>query len=847
MNIYSEFCKVNASHPLKTAASKRFADGRLETCTYGEMTEKISRYAEELVRAGLTGGDRIAILSEGMPEWPAAFLAVCRISCTAVLIDVSLNAPEILDLIERSDVRAIFISAACKAKFEDLSMLRLPVFDIYSGQLCDGPERVPADLPATADKDEEVAAILFSSGTTRRAAGVMHRHDALIETTRMTLKVQGLGSDDRYLAIIPDSHIYGVICLVLGPILSGADVRYIDGISSDAVFNAFSDYHPTVLPAVPKVYELFMTGIMRKINANVFTKAMFAVFFPICLKIRRKNGSLPGKKIFAEVHRGFGGSLKYLCSAGAPLKREIAEFYYGLGFDIIITYGATETNIPTIGNVPGRLTTDSCGSPYPGIEAEISASGELLIRSPYRMKGYFRDEEATKAALTEDGWFRTGDLARVNDKGFYQITGRCKENIVLDSGKKVAPDDIEEQYSGIDGVKEFAVCGVPAEGADYDDVHAFIVPSQDTESSRILIRERFRQAGSRLPSYMKIDNLHFVDRILRTSLQKPKRYLLRKSALDERVSENAPAYRGPSHNDDRFTVAAKIIAAAAHVDAGRITEETKIPGDLAIDSIEMIDIALQMEETFGVDIEPYFSRDMTVGSLLEAIEGKSVIKSDCTEYPLEKRGWDRFLFSAARGLARLLYRIRCTGIGNLNIETGFILCANHVTNLDFLFLAAVLPKGRCEKICCMAKKELFKDSFFSRSLVRAAGMVPIDRSGLNLRALSALDEKLRENWCVFIHPEGTRSADGVFRNIRNGAAALAIEAQVPVVTAYIDGVYDIFPRSIKLPRLFDWKHCRRYRINIIFGRSIPSAGADVEILTEEIRSAILDLAQQAGR
>ena len=265
----------------------------------------------------------------------------------------------------------------------------------------------------------------------------MHTHDSLIKTTQMTLNVQELVETDRYLAIIPNSHIYGVICLVLGPHIIGADVHYIETLGAEAILKAFKEYKPTVLSAVPKVYELFMAQILRKINENPVTALMFKTFYPICEKARRKNGKLLGKKIFKSIHNGFGGSLRVLCSAGAPIKKEVADFYYAAGFNIMITYGASETNIPTIGNTPEDITTDTCGVPYPAISLKISDEGEMLIKSPYMMVGYFRDEEATKEAFDKDGWFKTGDLGSIDEKGHVHVTGRLKENIVLATGKKI--------------------------------------------------------------------------------------------------------------------------------------------------------------------------------------------------------------------------------------------------------------------------------------------------------------------------------------------------------------------------------------------------------------------------
>ncbi len=850
MNIYEEYRKVNDIHPDKLAMSKRFSDGRLISYTYEEMTEKVDKYADALVNAGLTEGDRIAFVSEGCPEWTVAFLAVAKINCTSVLIDASLSGGELISCIEFSDVRAVFASENGFKKIFCGNGFPFPVFNIFTGKTFDGSlTEVSKDLPETPDKDPSVATIIFSSGTTRKAAGIMHYHDTLINTTRMTLTAQKLRAEDRYLAIIPNSHIYGVICLVLGPILSGADIRYIDGLSADAILGAFGEYHPTVFPAVPKVYELFMTQVMKKINSKAFTKAMFKVFFPICLKRRYKTGSLLGKKIFKSIHDGFGGSLEFLCSAGAPLKKEVAEFFYGTGFNIIITYGASETNIPTIGNKPERLTTDTCGTPYPDIQVRISDSGELLVKSPYIMKGYFRNEEATREAFDADGWFMTGDLAKVDADGFYSITGRSKENIVFASGKKATPEDIEEKYSGVEGVKDFVISGVPAENADYDEVHAFIVPENDNASVKNQIKESFRKIGSALPSYMKITGYHFVDGIEKTSLQKPKRYLLKSLAINER---KFGVKKQPAKTDAVNDVLGRVIEIISEISGAgteEITESTRVFESLNIDSLSSINLAIQLEDCFGVDIEPYYSDGMTVSDIVSAVNGTAQAKNtsakDDTSYPIEKNSHDYYRYRFFRNLANIVYRIRIYGYEGLPRDKGYIICANHVSKIDMLYIAFNFSKDRYKRFCCMAKKELFRNDPFSKMLIKSTGMVPVDRSGMNMKTMDSLKAKLSEGWCVVIHPEGTRSEDGIFRTMKNGASVLAQATGAPIVPAYIDGSYEILPKNKKMISFFDWKHLKKHRVNVLFGDIIESKNKTADELTQAVQSSILELQDKA--
>lgn len=852
MNIYESVYQQNISHPNKRAMSITMNNGDKRVYTYGEMLARVELYSQKLTAAGVKPGDRVAFASEGCPEWTIAFLAVGKLRCTAALLDASLTAAELNDFIVQSDVRAAFFSPKTAEKFTEIPSYRFPVFNVLDCTVLAGyPDAVSSELPATPDPDEEIACIIFSSGTTRKAAGIMHNHDNLINTTRMTLDVQGLTSEGRYLAIIPNSHIYGVICLVLGPALAGADVHYIESISADAVLGAFAEYHPTVLPAVPKVYELFMTQIMRKIKQNPVTAAMFKIFFPICLKLRRKNGSLLGKKLFKSIHEGFGGSLEFLCSAGAPLSQEVAEFYYGTGFNIIITYGASETNIPTIGNVPDDLHTDSCGKPYPPVSVKFNDAGEILIQSPYMMKGYFRDEASTKAAFTEDGWFKTGDLGEQDAQGNIRITGRSKENIVLASGKKVTPDDLEEKYSDLQGVKEFVICGVPHEGADYDEIHAFVIPEGTTQADKDAIRNEIREKGAQLIQNMRVSTTHFVAEIPRTSLQKPKRYLLKQAAMRERTEGEQDLTPTAVSSEDMLSQVIRIVAKIANTSPESITPDTKIFAELSVDSLSSINLALELEDLYKVNIERFYCDNMTVSDVVNALQNKGTpqkaIGQDNVDYPQTKSNGDYYTYTFFRNAARFVYKLSIHGKENIPTNHGFIICANHVSKIDYLYISSAFSKERYKTLCCMAKKELFRNDPFSRKLIKSAGMVPVDRSGINMKTMDSLKAKLHENWGVVIHPEGTRSADGIFREMKSGAAVLAIDAGVPIVPAYISGAYEVLPRDRKVMRFFDWKHMKKFPIDVTFGEAIPADGKDVAELTEEVQNAILELQAKAKK
>ena len=467
------------------------------------------------------------------------------------------------------------------------------------------------------------------------------------------------------------------------------------------------------------------------------------------------------------------------------------------------------------------------------------------------MKGYFRDEAATKAAFTEDGYFMTGDLGERDANGYIRVTGRSKENIVLASGKKIAPDDLEEKYADLRGVKEFVICGVPQENTDYDEIHAFVVPEGITQEDRDAIKAQILEKGSKLIQNMRISTTHFVSEIPRTSLQKPKRYLLKQQALKERETGVTEEASTASEEDNMTARVISVVAKVANAEAKDITPKTRIFSELSIDSLSAINLALELEDIYHVNIEDYYSDDMTVGDIVLALQNKAAKKKQIGKsnvvYPLKKSDSDYHTYAFFRNMAQFCYHVDIHDADNIPTDQGFIICANHVSKIDYLYLAAAFPKERFKKLCCMAKKELFRNDAFSRKLIKTAGMVPVDRSGINMQTMNSLCDKLRQNWGVIIHPEGTRSEDGVFREIKSGASVLAINAGVPIVPAFIRGAYEVFPKGRKTMKVFDWKHMKKFQIDVTFGKPIFPENKEISELTKEVQDAIAALQEKSKK
>lgn len=846
MGIYSVIRKTNEKNKDKVAVSITMDNGAQREFTYETLFSKCETYFNELKGCGVEKGDRVVIVADNSPEWNIAYLAIMKMKCTAVLIDASLTKEDILSLIYKSDARCVFTCDKIIDKLKSIPSINIPFLNIMDDgkPFRESIKVISKEVPKTIDGDEEVALIIYSSGTTKSASGIMHTHSAMIETIKVTAKENNLTCNERILSILPNSHIYGVVTALLGSMMLGASLHYIESINSEVLLSAFKNFKPTVFPCVPKVYDLFEKQIVKKINSKKATKYIFKMLFPICNVVRKNTNINLGKIIFKSIHKGFGGNLRLMTSAGAPLDENVAQFYYGTGFNMLITYGLTETNIPVIGNRGKKLMMDSCGKPYPNIHIKLAnkdenGAGEIYVKSPYVMKGYFRDEEANKQAFDGE-WFKTGDIAVLDSKENIKIVGRSKENIVLATGKKVTPDDIESKYGRIRGVKEFVIAGVPVHNTDYDEVHAFIVKESLSISSEDILKE-IQNKGSELSLYMKIAKVHFLDEIPKTSLQKPKRYLLKKYALEDIKDIEINKEEKIVHKNIADELV-DIIVRVGNLDRAVVGKDSKIFTELGVDSLGAIELSVQVQEKWGVIIDNILNENTTINEIALFIKTPNKEKVSLSKvYINRKKDFHYRVFRFHCVLAHFLYRIKVKNHHNIPSDSGYIICSNHVSNIDYLWLAIKFKREQFLKFSCMAKKELFNNTFLSKLLIDTCGMVPVERGGINSEVIKCCKKQLNNKWGLLIHPEGTRSSNGKLGQFKKGAATIAKEANVPIIPAYIKGAYEVYPRGNKIPKLFNWKKLKRYNIEVVYGEPIYPNNLSAEEITKLVESSILKL------
>ncbi|MEX0856414.1 MAG: long-chain fatty acid--CoA ligase [Gemmatimonadota bacterium] len=459
-------------------ALRSMATGTWEGVSFAEVGERVRRVAAALGASGLRRGDRAALLSPNRPEWAYADYGCLATGVIDIPIYVSLTAEQIGYILKNCGARLLFVAdAELLGKVEEIrascpALERIVVFD-PPAELPDetmgwdeflAVEERGAELPSEADfraeartaRPSDAATILYTSGTTGDPKGVVLTHNNLFSNVQAGLRVIPTDESDSTLSFLPLSHVFQrmVDYLLFG---SGASISY--GRSIDTVGDDLKAVRPTVVVSVPRLYEKVYARITEASGIRgtlvAWATKVGARWADATLAGRRPGPrtsiqyALARRLVFSKVAAGVGGRLKHFVSGGAPLSPEINKFFFSAGILILEGYGLTETspvtNVNSPLDFPKNFRIGTVGKPVPGTEIRIAQDGEILVRGPQVMQGYYENPEATREAMTEDGWFHTGDVGEIDADGFLRITDRKKDIIVTAGGKNVAPQPIENR------------------------------------------------------------------------------------------------------------------------------------------------------------------------------------------------------------------------------------------------------------------------------------------------------------------------------------------------------------------------------------------------------------------
>ncbi|HKJ84571.1 MAG TPA: AMP-binding protein, partial [Spirochaetia bacterium] len=408
--------------------------------TYGEIGECLRALRSELTSGGIEPGSRVALLGENKPEWGIAYLAVTSMAAVIVPILPDFSGEEVTSIIEHSGAQALIVSKSLEGKVGEVKDLgvRLTLEDI--GQM---RQDVSADQEYRSPEESDLAAILYTSGTTGRPKGVMLSHRNIVQNVIGSRSLVEITPGDRFLSILPLAHTYECTIGFLIPFSAGASVTYLGKPPVlSALLPALSEVRPTMMVSVPLIMEKLYDSRIRSIfTRNLVTRALRRIG-----PLRRLIHRAAGRRVFET----FGGALHFYGIGGAPLSPDAERFLREARFPYAIGYGLTETSPLVAGTDAANTKFRSTGPPIRGVEIRLdphsgdSEQGEILVRGPNVMQGYYRDEDATREVLSDDGWFRTGDLGSRDKDGYLSIRGRLKNMIVGPGGENIYPGDIEE-------------------------------------------------------------------------------------------------------------------------------------------------------------------------------------------------------------------------------------------------------------------------------------------------------------------------------------------------------------------------------------------------------------------
>lgn len=414
-----------------------------ESLTYRDFAERVDSVVEMLYDAGIKPGDKVALLCRNMPNWSVGYFAAVSQGMVIVPILTGFSPEELGKIIEHSDAKALLVSDRLfgnvpNETVEKLDIvIRMVTLTVVRQTLTDQPRVDPYKA-----KPEDLAAIIYTSGTTSAPKGVMLTHGNLTWQVKMGYDLFPINRNDVFMSILPLPHTYECSIGMLYPFSRGSSVVYFDKPPTvTLLLPALRQIRPTIMLVVPLIIEkMFRAQVAAPFNRGKYKKRFYSIAM-----FRKLVHRTAGKRL----NKIFGGRLRFFGIGGAKLESETERFLQEAKFPYSIGYGLTETAPLIAGAVPGKVTFQSSGPVLKDIEARIenvdpkTGEGEIVVNSPSTMKGYYKNPEATKAVFTSDGWFRTKDLGRFDEKGNLYILGRLDSMIVGAGGENIYPEEIE--------------------------------------------------------------------------------------------------------------------------------------------------------------------------------------------------------------------------------------------------------------------------------------------------------------------------------------------------------------------------------------------------------------------
>jgi long-chain acyl-CoA synthetase len=867
--ILARIQEAASRYPDKVAVQMKAGD-RYQQYTYRDLIRSVASVARSLSTNGINKGDRIGLFSENRPEWMIAYLAVVSQGAIIVPMDAQLMEKEVALLLASSGTKAVFVSAACKQRLAQIQPPMIISFDPgddipFSRMIASNPD---AALPL-AHAATDPAALLYTSGTTGDPKGVMLSHGNLASNLASVIRLKIIEHEDNLLCLLPLHHTYPAMACMLLPLALGGQVTILNSLKGPDILSCMQEAGVTAIVGVPQLFTALRNTIFDGIRKKPgIIRALIKLLIALNRLLQKTAGHNVGRSLFGAVHAKFGPKFRLFASGGARLDPDVYRDMTDLGFTIIEGYGLTETSPVSTFNPISKQKAGSIGIPIPDVEVRIvnpdeQGMGEIAIRGPNVMLGYYNKPQETEEVL-RDGWFFTGDLGYRDKDGYFFITGRSKEMIVLATGKKIFPDELEKFYKQISSIKE--ICLIQGERG----IEAAVVPDFDylkkmnLSNSRETIAFEIEDLAKDLPPYKRITGLKiFKDPLPATRLGKLKRSKVRDMYL--KTGERAEK---PVAGDDRdllaTPVAKKFLACIEPFSAKKnIAPDDNLELDLGLDSLTRVELVVSIEQSFGISLpESFGSEIFTVKDAVIRIQellASGPLKAGgrvrmswaeilAQEPAAEARESIRLEFgpiiTAIRCMVLLLLtvmmkacgRLSTAGIENLPEKGPFIIAPNHLSLADAPSIAAAISWKTSSQLFSLGATEFFGGPVISK-LSRIFHVIPVDMETRLYNALQLSAYVLRHGKNLLVFPEGSRSRDGSIKEFKKGVGIISKELNIPIVPVAISGTYAMLPSG----RLFP----KPAKIRVTFGKPVHPDEKDYDEIVKSLYGEVVEMLERS--
>ena len=823
----------------------RQPSGQKTSMTYRELRDSSHRAALLLLSRGVKPGDRVLLIGENSPDWVLAYFAIVCAGAVAVPLDHLISADELAPICAIAQPTAALRSSAAANRLEDGIATAVPgIIEIEFSELS-RPFILGKAVTASPEPDrKDLASIVFTSGTTGAPKGVMLTHGNFTAEIQMLGRVFALSSDDLVLSLLPLHHTFEFTCGMLLPLASGATIAHPLGIDAKNLSRTLADLRPTALIGVPALWEAIHRRIIDEVESHgPFFAAGFKQLRELNQRLINGSGINLGSIIFRQAHSALGGRLKLAVSGGAALPKRVADFFNDIGMPLLEGYGLTEAAPVVSVAHPGETAiAGAVGKPLSKLEVKLDSDsdvGELLVKGPNVMDGYYRNQAATDEVL-KDGWLHTGDLGRFDSDGRLYIVGRAKDVIVDAGGNNIYIDEVEELYGHNSDIKEMAVVAMKLGGGEQP--AALVVPAYGRGTSRRTLEDRlrthFEKVGAGIGAHKRIRILRFTDHELpRTRTRKVKRnevIAILRQMLEARAEEHEAA----SAEVEKWL--AHAIAQVSN-DGTRITPATRLIEDLGLDSLALAELAEHIGEHVGRDIGAEELGDLrTVDDLQKlAANGTASARMPMPSYAKFAEPYTPILPGPLKSIGRAMFRRtqaavldswlkpQILGRGNIPANSNVLVVANHSSHVDSALITHALGEMG-KRLVVLAAKDYFFNTALRRFVVsNLTTLIPFDRERAQLESLDEALSELAAGRSVLLFPEGTRSSDGIMQEFKSGAGYLALRSGCDVLPIRISGTYEVLGKGTLIP-----KH---HPVEMRIGRVISNA--ELRVVAESSEGA----------